>query len=45
MGTFIVGIIVVGIVGLSIRSMVRDRQNGKSTQCGGDCSHCSGHCH
>ena len=32
MGTFIVGIIVVGIVGLSIRSMVRDIQNGKSTQ-------------
>lgn len=45
MGTFIVGIAVVGIVGLSIRSMVRDKRNGKSIQCGGDCSHCGGHCH
>ena len=45
MGTLIVGIVVVGIVSFSIRSMVRDKRNGKSLQCGGDCRHCGGHCH
>lgn len=45
MGTFVVGLVVVGIVSCSIRSMVRDKRNGKSIQCGGDCKHCGGHCH
>ncbi len=45
MGTFFVGAIVVGVVCFSIRSMVRDRRNGKSGQCKGDCTHCGGHCH
>lgn len=44
MGTFIVGVIVICIVGLAIRSMVHDKRNGKSLQCGGDCSKCGGHC-
>lgn len=43
-GTVIVLIIVASAAGLAIRSMMRDKKNGKSLQCGGDCSHCGGHC-
>lgn len=45
MGTVLVGAILLGIVGLIIGSMIRDKKNGKSIQCGGDCKHCGGHCH
>lgn len=45
MGTMIVGLILIGIVTLIIRSMVRDKKKGKSLQCGMDCKNCSGHCH
>lgn len=45
MGTFVVGGILVVIVGLIIASMVKDKKNGKSVQCGGDCARCGGHCH
>ena len=45
MGTVVTGAVVVVIVGLIIRSMVRDQIYGKSLQCGGDCSQCGGHCH
>lgn len=45
MGTVIVSVALAGVVCLSIRSMIRDKKNGKSIQCGGDCSHCGGHCH
>lgn len=44
MGTFIVGAAVLSCVFLAVRSMVRDKRNGKSLQCGGDCSKCKG-CH
>lgn len=44
MGTLFVGIVVAGVVCLIIRSMIRDKKNGKSIQCGGDCKHCGGHC-
>lgn len=44
MGTVIVGVILAGIVALVIRSMVRNKKNGKSLQCGCDCSKCKG-CH
>lgn len=44
MGTLLVGAIVVGAVALVIRGMVRDKKNGKSIHCGGDCKHCGGHC-
>lgn len=44
MGTVLVGAILVSIVGLVVRGMVRDKKNGKSIQCGGDCKHCGGHC-
>ena len=45
MGTVVVGIIVAGVVALAVRSMVRDKKNGKSIQCGGDFKNCGGHCH
>ena len=34
----------VAVVALVIRSMIRDKRNGKSLHCGGDCKHCGGHC-
>lgn len=45
MGTVIVSAALAGVVCLIIRSMIHDKKNGKSIQCGGDCSHCGGHCH
>lgn len=44
MGTAIVGAVLVVIVALAVYSMVKDKKNGKSLQCGGDCSQCKG-CH
>ncbi len=44
MGTVIVGAVLVVVVALAIYSMVKDKKNGKSIQCGGDCSQCKG-CH
>lgn len=44
MGTIVVGLLLAAVVALAVRSMVRDKKNGKSLQCGGDCSHCGGHC-
>ncbi|MCD8019287.1 MAG: FeoB-associated Cys-rich membrane protein [Clostridiales bacterium] len=44
MGTVLVGGILLVIVGLIIRSMVRDKKSGKSLQCGGNCSQCHHHC-
>ncbi len=46
MGTFIVGMVLVVIVGLIIRNMIKKKRQGKSVVCGGDCKHCGGHgCH
>ncbi|CUX68756.1 Virus attachment protein p12 family protein [Clostridium sp. C105KSO15] len=45
MGTFVVFIVVAGLVSLAVRSMINDKKSGKSIQCGGDCKHCGGHCH
>ncbi|MDE7417005.1 MAG: FeoB-associated Cys-rich membrane protein [Lachnospiraceae bacterium] len=44
MGTMITLAILLAVIGLAVRSMVRDRKSGKSLQCGGDCSKCRG-CH
>ena len=44
MATIIVGIILIAVVGLVIGIKIRDKQQGKSLQCGGDCSKCGG-CH
>ena len=44
-GTAVVATVVVILVALAFRSMIIDKKNGKSIQCGGDCKHCGGHCH
>ena len=44
MGTFVVGAILVIVVCLIVRSMIHDKKNGESLQCGGDCKNCGGHC-
>lgn len=45
MGTVVVGGVLALIVAVIIRKMIRDKKNGKSIQCGGDCKHCGGGCH
>ena len=45
MASIVVGIILIAVIAFVIRSMVHDKKNGKSLQCGGDCSKCGGHCH
>ncbi len=45
MGTLVVGFIVLVMLTAAVMSMVKDKKSGKSIQCGGDCSHCGGHCH
>lgn len=45
MGTFIVLVGLVAVVGFVIYGMVKDKKAGKSLQCGQDCKHCGGHCH
>ncbi len=44
MGTFVVGAGLIAVVALVIRRMIKDKKNGKSLQCGGDCGKCKG-CH
>ena len=43
MGTFITPVVVVGLVGLAVRSMIKDKKSGKGS-CGGNCGQCKGHC-
>ena len=45
MGTVVGAAALVLVIGLAVRSMIKDKKNGKSLQCGGDCKHCGGHCH
>ncbi len=45
MGTIIVGVTLLVIVGTIIRSMIKDKKAGKSIQCGGECKYCGGSCH
>jgi uncharacterized membrane-anchored protein len=44
MGTIIVLLMVIGGVTLAVRSLIRDKKNGKSIQCGQSCKDCGGHC-
>lgn len=44
MATFIVGLLLLGVIYFIVKSMIKDVKNGKSIQCGGDCKHCGGHC-
>lgn len=43
-GTVVVVGILILVVGLAVLSMVWDKKNGKSLQCGCDCKSCGGHC-
>lgn len=43
-GTLLVGGVVLLLVGLVVWKMIKDKRNGRSIQCGGDCSKCKG-CH
>lgn len=45
MGTFVVGMIVLGIVISIISVMVKNKKAGKSIQCGCDCNQCKRNCH
>lgn len=45
MGTLVGFLIVAVILGAAIWGMVKDKKNGKSLHCGGDCKNCGGHCH
>lgn len=45
MGTAIVFATLLLVVAFIIRGMVKDKRQGKSVVCGGDCKHCGGHCH
>ncbi|MBO4981497.1 MAG: FeoB-associated Cys-rich membrane protein [Lachnospiraceae bacterium] len=44
MGTLIVLAILIGVVALILRSMIKDKKNGKSCHCGGDPKNCGGRC-
>lgn len=45
MGTIVVLTVLTAVVAFIIYGMVKDKKNGKSIHCGGDCKHCGGHCH
>lgn len=45
MGTVLTLMVLAGVMTLIVRKMIRDKKNGKSLSCGGDCKHCNGHCH
>ena len=44
MGTVIVLVVLAAMLTFIIKGMIRDKKNGKSVICGGDCKHCGGHC-
>lgn len=43
-GTLLVGAVLLVILGRIVYGMRRDKKNGASLHCGGDCGHCGGHC-
>lgn len=43
-GTVIVTIVLIVVVGLIVASLIRDKRKGKSVLCGGECSHCGHTC-
>lgn len=45
MATFITLVVLVMIISLIVKSMIRDKKQGKSIICGDDCKSCGGHCH
>lgn len=45
MGTAVVLAIVAVAAALAMRSIIKDKKEGKSLRCGGDCSRCGRGCH
>ena len=45
LSTILVGAVVLGVTGLSLRATIRSLRSGKCAGCSGGCSHCSGSCH
>ena len=43
MGTIITLVVVAGLVGLAVRSIIKDKKSGKGS-CGGNCGQCKRHC-
>ena len=45
-GTIVIGLILLVVVGLIVRSLIRQKKQGKSS-CGCNCAHCTmhGNCH
>lgn len=44
LATAIVLVILAVVVALAAKSLIKDKKNGKSISCGGDCKNCHG-CH
>lgn len=42
--TALVGLSLIIVVVLVLRSMIRDKRNGKNLSCGCDCAKCGRHC-
>lgn len=45
MGTIAVLLVLGSVIALVIRGMIKDKKNGKSAGCGGNCKNCGGGCH
>ena len=43
-GTAIVLVILIVVVTIATKSLIKDKKNGNSISCGGDCKNCHG-CH
>ena len=44
MATFIIGLALIALVVLIIRSIIKEKKKGGCIGCSGSCGHCSGHC-
>ena len=44
LGSIVVIMVLIGVVALIIRSMIKDKKQGKSVICGGECRHCGHTC-
>ena len=43
LGTIVVSLILIAVVALAVRTLIRNRKNGRSC-CGTSCSGCAGNC-
>ena len=44
LGTWLVGLLLLAVVGAIVGKMMADRRKGRGTSCSGDCGRCRG-CH